>query len=392
MWQGRGKVAVVGVGVSEISRQSSHSLGTLVVNSCAAAIRDAGLTPEDVDGVATFPTVGPGNAAQQGVDTVGVSYLIDHLPGMSNVTWFSEASTGLVVSVIIDAVDAIVAGTCEVAVVWRGMSMPRRLSVHADIEGPTEYFAPYNLAGMQAHALAYRRYQWKFGASRAEMATLAINSRHNASLNEMAIFRARELSFEQYMDARMISSPLCLYDCDVPVFGSAAIVLTSAERARDCRRVPAYVIGVGQGAAQQSKLGGPLYPLDDYMLLGGRTAQTVWKTSGLGPADVHVAQLYDGYSPSVWYWLEAAGFCREGEAHQFIQDGRIAIDGQLPVNTFGGSLSEGRLHGMGHVIEAVRQVTHSAGSRQVPGANVCAVFDGSPMLRGAGLIVAGETE
>ena len=392
MWHGRGKVAVVGIGVSEISRQPEHSLGTLVVNSCAAAIEDAGLTPEDVDGVTTYPSVGPGNASQQGIDTVGVSYLIDHLPGLSNVSWFSEVSTGLVVSAIIDAVDAIVAGTCRVAVVWRGMAMPRRLSLQSEPGGPAQFFAPYHLQGMQAHAMAYRRYQWKYGASRADMASIAVNSRRNASLNEVAIFRDRELSFEQYMQARMISSPLCLYDCDVPVYGSAAIVLTSAEQAKNCRGLPAYVVGMGQGTAKQSKLGGPLYPLDDYMELGGRTAHTVWKTAGLGPTDVTVAQLYDGYSPSVWYWLEAAGFCREGEAYQFVQDGRIAIDGKLPVNTFGGSLSEGRLHGMGHVIEAVRQVTGTAGPRQVPGAEVCAVFDGSPMLRGAGLVLAGGTE
>ena len=99
------------------------------------------------------------------------------------------------------------------------------------------------------------------------------------------------------------------------------------------------------------------------------------------------AQLYDGFAPSALYWLEAAGFCKRGEAYAFIQDGRIALEGEMPVNTFGGSLSEGRLHGMGHIAEAVFQVTGRAERRQVPGAAAVCAIDGSPMLRGSGIVV-----
>ena len=124
------------------------------------------------------------------------------------------------------------------------------------------------------------------------------------------------------------------------------------------------------------------YSVDDYIECGQSLATKLWASSGLGPQDMDAAELYDGFSPSTIYWLEAAGFCGRGEAYQFIQDGRIALEGELPVNTFGGSLSEGRLHGMGHIAEAVFQVTGRAEKRQIPGAAAVCAIDGSPMLRG----------
>jgi acetyl-CoA acetyltransferase len=126
--------------------------------------------------------------------------------------------------------------------------------------------------------------------------------------------------------------------------------------------------------------------LDDYMACGRAASGQMWQRAGLGPDDVDAAQLYDGFSPSVYYWLESAGFCPEGEAFRFVQDGRIALEGDLPVNTFGGSLSEGRLHGMGHLAEAVSQVTGRAGPRQVKDAHVAVAMDGSPLLRGSGVV------
>jgi acetyl-CoA acetyltransferase len=385
--------------MSPITRHASGSLAGLVVHACNAAIKDAGMRPVDVDGAATFPTAafhGTAESEQEGLHTIGVSYLIDHLPGLSNVRWFSESSVGLVVSAIIDSVNAIATGSCSVAIVWRAMSRPTRrdpMELSGRPRGEDQYFVPYNVApGVIAHALAYRRYQWQYGARREDMATLAVNSRRNAAMNNLAVFRDRDLSVDEYMSARLISSPLCLYDCDVPVFGAAAIVLTAAARAKDCPNAPAYVLGIGQQSSKQPRVGRSLNPLLDYMTLGGRMAKSVWESSGLGPKDVDVAQLYDGFSPSVLYWLEAAGFCSRGEGYEFIQDGRIALDGELPVNTFGGSLSEGRMHGMGHVIEAVRQVTGRAGPRQVPGADVSVAFDGSPMIRGAALALAGRRE
>jgi acetyl-CoA acetyltransferase len=164
-----------------------------------------------------------------------------------------------------------------------------------------------------------------------------------------------------------------------------AIILTTAKRAHDLRNPPAYITGYGQNTSRRRALFH--YSLDNYMESGHSLASKLWASSGLGPQDMSAAELYDGFSPSTLYWLEAAGFCPEGEAYAFIQDGRIALEGELPVNTFGGSLSEGRLHGMGHIAEAVMQVTDRANERQVPNATAVCAIDGSPMLRGSGLVV-----
>jgi acetyl-CoA acetyltransferase len=246
--------------------------------------------------------------------------------------------------------------------------------------------APYGCNTIiQWHALAWQRYMHRYGATREALAALALNSRRNANLNPRAFFHDQPMSRDDYFNSRWIAEPMCLFDCDVPVDGCVAIILTSAERARDLRHPPAYVAGYGQNTASRRTLFH--YALDDYMACGGSLAAKLWSSAGLGPHDMDAAQLYDGFNPSTLYWLEAAGFCAQGEGGSFVQDGRIALEGELPVNTFGGSLSEGRMHGMGHIAEAVRQVTNRAGQRQIPGAAAACAIDGSPMLRGSGIVV-----
>jgi acetyl-CoA acetyltransferase len=194
---------------------------------------------------------------------------------------------------------------------------------------------------------------------------------------------------EDYLNSRYIAEPLCLFDCDIPIEGCAAFVLTSADRARDLKNPPAYIAACAQNTAR-NRPAMISYILDDYMACGATLAGKLWGDSGLGPRDIGAAQLYDGFSPSTYYWLEAGGFCPQGEAHAFVQDGRIALEGELPVNTFGGSLSEGRLHGMGHLAEAALQVTGRAGPRQIAGCSASCAIDGSPLLRGSGVVFTAE--
>jgi acetyl-CoA acetyltransferase len=386
------------LGTTELTRDRTQPLAPAVFSACEEALKDAGLEWRDVDGVATYPFPGfrGGGDSTEGIKAVGVSYMLDHMGNGDRVRWFNESSTGLIASALIDAVQAIVTGTCGVALVWRGMSLPSGAyspPKSGGVSGEAQYFAPYSLSSsVQRHALAFQRYQVTYGVTKQQLATLVLNSRHNASLNPGAFFRDKELTLEEYLGARTISSPLCLFDCDIPVFGAAAVVLTSADRAAHCRHSPVLVSGFGQQSAGQARLGSELHTLDSYMRLGGRVASRLWETSGVRPSDIDVAQIYDGFSPSVLYWLEAAGFCVEGTASQFIQDGNIGLSGDLPVNTFGGSLSEGRMHGMGHVAEAVRQLRADAGPRQVQDAELCAVFDGSPFARGAALVLRSGQE
>lgn len=391
-WSGSRRTAVVGYGISEITRDSDRSLSELTLQACRAALDDCGVDPQLVDGLATYPDQPfRGAPSTDGVDLVSVDHLLNHLDLARDVSWYAQISEGMIASAIGEAVNALIAGVCDYALVWRAMRRPPGEYggwTDAAAGGDDQFTAPYGLTSIiQTHAVAYQRYLHRFGADRLAMAALTTNSRRNANLNPHAVFRDRTLSVEDYERAPMIADPLCLFDCDVPVQGCAALVLTTDDRARDLAQPPAYVLSHAQQTSSRPPIPSPIYMLMDHMDCGASTARKLWGRAGLGPADVDVAQLYDGFSPSTYYWLEAAGFCGEGEAPAFVQDGRIALTGELPVNTFGGSLSEGRMHGMGHVIEAVRQVTGRAGPRQVEGAEVAVALDGSPMLRNSGLVV-----
>jgi acetyl-CoA acetyltransferase len=393
MWHGRGKTAIVGIGYSEITRKPQKPLGLLAIDACRAAIEDAGLEARQIDGLATYPEspfAGAGN--RDGEDVVSVSFVLNHLGLADDVRWYAQIETGMIASPVIEAVNALIAGACDYALVWRALHRPAPRGGSAGSKaaprasGDAQFIAPYGAASIvQTHAFAWRRYMYRYGATREALAALALNSRRNANLNPRAFFYSTPMSRDDYFNARMIAEPLCLFDCDVPVDGCVALIVTTADRARDLRNQPAYIAGYGQNTARRRAL--LYYTLDDYMACGGSLARKLWSSAGLGPRDMDAAQLYDGFNPSTLYWLEAAGFCGEGEGADFVAGGRIALEGELPINTFGGSLSEGRMHGMGHIAEAVRQVTDRAERRQIAGASAVCAIDGSPMLRGSGIVV-----
>ena len=393
MWSGKGKTAIVGVGYSQLTRNSQKPLGLLTVDACRAALEDAGVAPEQVDGLATYPEAPfHGAGVKDGEDIVSVAYLLNHLSLAEDVRWYAQIETGMIASPVIEAVNALVAGACNYVLIWRSLHQPRgRYGAWTSnrAAGESQFMAPYGCTSIfQWHAMQWQRYMHKYGATREHLATFVVNSRRNANLNPRAFFYTTPMSHDDYMASRWIAEPLCLFDCDIPVEGCVAIILTTAERARDLRNPPAYIAGYGQNTSRRRTLFH--YALDDYVACGQSLATKLWSSSGFGPKDMAAAELYDGFSPSTLYWLKAAGFCKEGEAYQFIQDGRIALEGELPVNTFGGSLSEGRLHGMGHIAEAVFQVTRRAEKRQIPNAAAVCAIDGSPMLRGSGIIVTKE--
>ena len=390
-WQGKGKVAVAGIGFSELTRHSEKTLGRLALDAADSALADAGLKSQDIDGLATYIMGGTG---RDGVDGVSVDYFLKHYPVSPRFSWYAELQQGMVASALMEGVNAIIAGMASYVLVWRAMhnpvGRPYTQVTARQAAGDSQFSLPYGLAAVyQWHAMAYQRYLHLSGGKRESMAALAVNQRRNATLNERAYFRDTPMTEEDYLNARFIAEPLCLFDCDIPIEGCAAFVLTSAERARDLERPPAYIAACAQNTAT-GRLAPISYILDDYMLCGATLAGRLWRDSGLGPHDMQAAQLYDGFSPSTYYWLEAAGFCPQHEAHAFIQDGRIALEGELPVNTFGGSLSEGRLHGMGHLAEAALQVMGRAGPRQITDCHASCAIDGSPLLRGSGVVFTSE--
>jgi acetyl-CoA acetyltransferase len=392
-WAGKGKTAIAGIGYSEITRRPRKPLGLLAVDACRAAIEDAGLRADRIDGLTTYPEspfAGAGN--RDGEDVVTVMYIVNHLALAPDIRWYAQIETGMIASPLIEATHALLADACEYVLVWRALHRPRPRAGGGGGGGPAraageaQFMAPYGCSSIvQWHALAWQRYMHRYGATREALAALALNSRRNANLNPRAFFHAEPMSRNDYFGSRWIAEPLCLYDCDVPVDGCVALIVTTAERARDLKNPPAYIAGYGQNTAPRRTLFH--YALDDYMECGGSLARKLWSSAGLGPHDMDAAELYDGFNPSTLYWIEAAGFCKQGEGGSFVQNERIALAGELPVNTFGGSLSEGRMHGMGHIAEAVRQVTNRADQRQIAGAEAVCAIDGSPMLRGSGIVV-----
>jgi acetyl-CoA acetyltransferase len=213
-------------------------------------------------------------------------------------------------------------------------------------------------------AMMAQRHFHEFGTTREQMAWIAINARRNASRNPNAVYR-EPMSLEDYLGIRMISEPFCLYDCDVPVDGSTAIIVSAADAAADAPRPGLKIEAVGSALH-----GRPSWDqFDDLTTMALRDASAMlWQSTDVKPKDVDVAELYDGFSFICMAWLEALGFCGKGESGAFIDGGsRIALDGDLPLNTHGGQLSAGRLHGYGFLHEAAVQLWGEGGERQVPG-------------------------
>jgi acetyl-CoA acetyltransferase len=212
-------------------------------------------------------------------------------------------------------------------------------------------------------AMHCRRHMHLYGTTREQLGALARNSRRNAGLNPLAAYRA-PLSMDEYLASRVVSSPFGLLDCDVPVDGSIAVVVSTDAYARDCPSRPIRVEAIGGAAGATGWVDRPDYP----KMASVEAAAQMWSRTDLRPADVDVAELYDGFSFIALCWLEALGFCGRGEGGPFVEGGtRIALDGELPLNTHGGQLSAGRLHGYGFLHEACTQLWGEAGERQVAG-------------------------
>ena len=377
-----------GIGISRIGRKTGIPGLDLTSESCAAAIADAGLTPADIDGIATMGDTPIPDAAGH----LGIEY-----------SWTGEGMGrwGLL-SPVVNAFHGVGRGEARHVLVYRtvnmmgGSVMPeadpageapaQRTGRPAEERGAVMGDVPRLLT---AHAysaanwlaLHARRHMHVYGTTKEQLGWLAINSRRNAGLNSRAAYRDA-LSMKDYLSARMISDPFGLLDCDVPVDGSVACIVSTADAAADCDhpvRVEACGGSEGLGGWDQR----PDYP----KMASADAAAELWSRTDLTPSDVDVAELYDGFTFLTIAWLEALGFCGEGEAGPFVEGAeRIALDGQLPVNTYGGQLSAGRMHGYWVLHEACLQLRGEAGERQVKNAEVAAVSNGGGPIAGCMLL------
>lgn len=373
-WSHSGAVAVAGVGYSAIERRTGRTLGELTIEAVDRALADAGVDRAVVDALATSPSMpryGGTRGAHEGLDVISPHPFASLLGIADQVTWIGTTGA-MVTQSIIDAAAAIAAGVCTHAVVYRALHVPpgsyvEFASTHAG--GAEQFTAPYGFTSPPAWmAAAMRRYFELYGYTREDLAAHIVANRENTRLNPNAYWRDTPLTREDYLHARMVSDPVSVLDCDLPVDGAVALLLTSTVRARDLRRPPAVLAGFAASTYAGSS-GAPMI-LEELVAGAAHTGDRLWAHAGIGRDEVDVAQLYDGFGFLIHPWLEGLGFTAPGEAIAFTQAGRTRLDGELPINTGGGSLGEGRLHGMTQLAEAVAQVTDRAAGRQAAGAEV----------------------
>jgi acetyl-CoA acetyltransferase len=379
------KVAVLGIGYSRITRDAlppDVTVGDECIEACRTAIADAGLRPEDIDGITSFVNYAPDDrdAGADGVTMVTPQYVWRRL-GL-DLRW-GEVNNKFVGASLIEAHNAIAGGACRFALVWRAVDLPRTGRVGAASErlratGADQFSLPYgSVGGYVYHSPTAQRYFHRFGATRDHMARFVVRNRKHALMNEKSywsINRPEPMSVDDYLSSRMIAEPLCLYDCDIPVRGCVAYVLGPAEAAQDLSHRAAFVKAIAQawigprGPETFFHAGGRLLKpsLEDNADLPPLFRRHLWEPAGLQPSDMSTANVYDGFSILAWLWLEALGFCDEGEAFEYVQGDHNEIGGSLPLNTSGGHLGEGALAGAPHYSEAVLQCMGRAGVRQVP--------------------------
>jgi acetyl-CoA acetyltransferase len=383
---------ISGIGQSAVGRRLGRSALDLTTESCLATIADAGLRPGDIDGICTYPG---GNAqATAGYGGPSPAAVQDAL--RLNLNWF--AGSGELpgqLGCLVSAAMAVSVGLCRHVLVYRTVTESTMQGAHGraavlptggTASGIYSWNAPFGaVSAANWVALLTSRHFHEFGTTREQLGAVAMTQRRYAQANPRAPLR-QALTQQDYLVARMISTPLCLFDCDLPVDGSTAFVISHRSFAVDRPNPPVFIDAVG--TAMRGRPSWDQYHDLTSMAAAG-AAEHLWERSSLSVADVDAAQLYDGFSILVLIWLEAMGFCGKGEGGSFAASGELGPNGQLPTNTAGGQLSAGRLHGLGHVFEACVQIRGQAGHRQLPRRpEVIAVTNGGGPIAGCMLLTA----
>lgn len=356
-----GKVAIVGIGATEFSKNSGRTEMRLAVEATLAALADAGLETDAVDGMCTF--------TMDNNPEMDVHRLI----GGRDLTFFSriDYGGGGACAPILQAAMAIVSGIAETVVCYRALnerSWYRFGSGATPMRSPTflnTHYGWYVPAGLSTPAsyvaMVARRYMQEFGVTSQDFGLVSVAARDFAATNPAAFFHGQPITLDDHQNSRWIAEPLHLLDCCQESDGAVALVVTSVERARCLRRKPVIVAAAAQGSAQGQHRMTSFYR-DEITRLPelGLVARQLYDQSGLAPADIQSAIIYDHFTPYVLIQLEELGFCRRGEAKDFIRSGEHARGGRLPINPNGGQLGEAYIHGMNGIAEAVRQLRGSA--------------------------------
>ncbi|TNF33650.1 MAG: lipid-transfer protein [Gammaproteobacteria bacterium] len=350
------KAAIVGIANTDFSKNSGRSETQLAAECVAAALRDAGLKPSDVDGMTTFTM--DTNDEIEVARAVGIGDLSFY----SRVPHGGGAGTGL----IHQAVMAIASGAAEVVVCYRALNGRSGHRFSSGVSGAITtadalhwgWYTPYGLLTPASWVAMYtQRYMHITGATKDSLFEVAWTTRNHAATNPAAFFYGKTFDRAEYDAQKKIVDPLSLYDCCQESDGGSCVILTTPERARDLKQPGVLVKGVGQAAAANMESMTSFYRPEIAAIPSmDLAAQQAYAQSGLTPDDIDAAIIYDAFSSIVHWQLESWGFCKKGEAHDFIMDGSLRLDGRLPFNTHGGQLSEAYIHGVNGIVEATKLV------------------------------------
>lgn len=369
--------AIVGIGRTAFSRNSGRTTRAMAVAACREAIEDAGLTPADIDGLSTF-------MVYDSELPINVGWAL----GIQDLTWVNAMLGGgnLAADQIATAAAAIEAGLCKAVLVYRSLN-GRSGHRFGTVEGPLQvpdneqfdtasgYLVPPNWFAMWA-----RRHQHEYGTTPEDLGHIAITQRAHAIPNEHAV-RREPLTMDDYLSSRWINDPFRVLDCTSEVDGAVAVLVVGEDIARNTRQDPIWLVD-----SVHSQSGSGWSQWDDMTEMYSRTAgPKLWKKTGLSPSDIDVACMYDCFTYTVLTTMEGYGFCEKGGAGEFFASGRATYGGDVVVNPHGGLLSEGYIHGFNHHYEAVLQLRHAAGHRQVENAQLALVTAGGGPHGGANI-------
>lgn len=371
------KCAVTGVGETAYSKNSGKSVVALQMEASLKAIADAGLKPTDIDGVIPYGNLDV--VAEEFITNLGFQDL-----RFSATTPLGGASC---VAAIQAAVSALVAGVANHVLIpiGRNGSSGERIGARAaalpQFRAIGEFEMPSgNIAPPQLYAHMARRHMEMYGTTSRQLAEIAVTVRSNAILNDNAVMQ-KPMTIEDHQNSRMISDPLRLFDCCLESDGGAAVVISTTERAKDLAQKPIYIMGVAEGHPDSPSA---ITQRPDITTLGtAKAAPRAFGMAGVTPKDIDVAEIYDCFTYIVLCQLEDLGFCKKGEGGDFVSNGRISLDGELPINTHGGLLSQSHIIGMNHVCELVKQLRGTGGRAQVANAEIGLVTGYGDMGDGA---------
>ncbi len=364
------QACIVGIGQTDYCRKPGSGMSQLglQLKAASAAIADAGLRGRDIDGIMPFPNLGhaEGFAANLGCENLRYASII-HMGGAAPVASLQAAAA---------AVTSGMASYVLIPAGWNGYSGMRvKQTVSQDtasIPGGAiarDFYLPYGLvAPPQWYSLMARRHMHEYGTRAEQLGCIALAMRKHAQLNENAVMHGKEMTLEDYLASPMLADPYRIFDCCIETDGAAAAIVTTVERAKDLDKKPVYIMGAAAGQP---------YPADEItnrkdIFQTGLTiaAPEAFAMAGVKPSDADFAMIYDCFTFEVLQQLEEVGFCERGEGGSFVEDGRIELGGELPVNTHGGLLSEAHVLGMNHIVEATHQLRGTAGKRQVENAEI----------------------